>query len=152
MVMAVVSLAPRFLLIGGIAVLGIVFFSPELAKIITDPNNKEPDKAFEQILPGVLRDCVPPGFKRYLIAALIASFMSTFVSTVNSGAAYVVNDIYKRYLNPNAPPRRLVLLGWITSTMVILLGIAFGFVTKNVHSINRVDRVRAWCPRSWRPT
>ena len=31
MVMAMVSLAPRFLLIAGIAVLGIVFFSPDLA-------------------------------------------------------------------------------------------------------------------------
>ena len=33
MVMAMVSLAPRFLLIAGIAVLGIVFFSPELAEM-----------------------------------------------------------------------------------------------------------------------
>ncbi len=37
--------------------------------------------------------------------------MSTFVSTVNSGAAYVVNDIYKRYINPNAPPKRYVVAG-----------------------------------------
>ena len=43
---------------------------------------------------------MPIGFKGILIAALLAAFMSTFVSTVNSGAAYVVNDIYKRYINP----------------------------------------------------
>ena len=71
---------------------------------------------FEQILPNVLADYVPVGFKGILIAALIASFMSTFVSTVNSGAAYVVNDIYKRYLRPDAPPKRYVALGWITSS------------------------------------
>ena len=110
MVMAVVSLTPRFLLIAGIAVLGIVFFSPDLAAMGAKVD-------FEKILPDVLHDYVPVGFKGILIAALIASFMSTFVSTVNSGAAYVVNDIYKRYINPNAPPKRYVALGWITSSL-----------------------------------
>jgi solute:Na+ symporter, SSS family len=128
MVMAVVSLAPRFLLIGGIAVLGIVFFSPDLAAMGTKVD-------FEKVLPSVLRQYVPVGFKGILIAALLASFMSTFVSTVNSGAAYVVNDIYKRYLNPSAPAKRYVVLAWITSSAVILLGIGFGFFTVSVHKV-----------------
>jgi hypothetical protein len=81
---------------------------------------------------------VPIGFKGVLIAALLASFMSTFVSTVNSGAAYVVNDIYKRYVNPTAPPKRYVWFAWITSSAVILLGILFGFImTKDVHSVTK---------------
>src|SRR5512138_437597 len=128
MVMALVSLAPRFLLIAGISVLGLVFFSPDLAAMGTKVN-------FEKILPNVLNRYVPVGLKGVLIAALIASFMSTFVSTVNSGAAYVVNDIYKRWINPDAPPKRYVWTAWITSSGVILLGIAFGFMTKNIHSV-----------------
>ncbi len=131
MVMAVVSLAPRFLLIGAIAVLGIVFFGPDLAAMGKNVN-------FEKILPHVLDKYVPIGFKGILIAALLASFMSTFVSTVNSGAAYVVNDIYKRYINANAHPKRYVRLGWITSSAIIVLGIVFGFVmTKDVHSVTK---------------
>src|SRR4029434_6079561 len=47
----------------------------------------------------------------------------------------VVNDIYKRYINPNAPPRRYVVAAWITSSAVILFGIMFGFATKNIHSV-----------------
>ncbi len=128
MVMAVVSLGPRFLLIGGIAVLGIVFFSPELAAMGTKVD-------FEKILPYVLNKYVPVGFKGILIAALLASFMSTFVSTVNSGAAYVVNDIYKRYIRPDAPQRRLVVLAWISSSAIILLGIGFGLFTVSVHKV-----------------
>ncbi len=135
MVMAVVSLAPRFLLIAAIAVLGIVFFGPDLAHLVAA---KGKGAKFEEILPQVMsRGYIPIGFKGILIAALLASFMSTFVSTVNSGAAYVVNDIYKRYLNPNAPAKRYVALGWITSSAVILLGIGFGFVTKDVHSVTK---------------
>ena len=129
MVMAVVSLGPRFLLIAAIAVMGVVFFSPELAKMGTKVD-------FEKILPYVLNQYVPVGFKGILIAALLASFMSTFVSTVNSGAAYIVNDIYKRYINPNAPPKRYVHLGWIASSGVIVLGILFGlFFTHSVHKV-----------------
>ncbi len=128
LMMAVVSLAPRFLLIGAIAVLGIVFFSDDLRAQGKDVN-------FERILPMVVNNTLPIGLKGVMIAALLASFMSTFVSTVNSGAAYVVNDIYKRYINPHSPPARDVALGWVTSSMVILLGIAFGFLTKNVHAI-----------------
>jgi Na+/proline symporter len=135
MMMALVSLAPRFLLIAGISVLAIVFFQSDLAQLVAA---KGKDARFEEILPRVLhRDYIPVGFKGILIAALLASFMSTFVSTVNSGAAYVVNDIYKRYINPNAPPRRYVVLAWFTSSAVILLGIGFGFVTKDVHSVTR---------------
>ena len=87
---------------------------------------------FEKILPqrGAATTC-PSASRAILIAALLAAFMSTFVSTVNSGAAYVVNDIYKRYINPHAPPRRYVVLGWITSSAVILLGIVFGFVDRS---------------------
>ncbi len=135
MVMAVVSLAPRFLLIAAIAVIAIVFFGPDLAQLVT---TKGRNAKFEEILPQVLsRGYIPVGFKGILIAALLASFMSTFVSTVNSGAAYVVNDIYKRYINPTAPEKRYVTLGWITSSVVILLGIGFGFITTDVHSVTK---------------
>ena len=128
MVMALVSLTPRFLLIAGIATLGIVYFSPDLAQMGANVN-------FEKILPGVLAKYVPVGLKGVLIAALLASFMSTFVSTVNSGAAYVVNDIYKRYINRNAPVRRYVVMAWITSSALVILGILFGLVTKSVHGV-----------------
>jgi solute:Na+ symporter, SSS family len=105
-----------------------VFYSPDLAAMGTKVN-------FEKILPGVINKYVPIGLKGILIAALLASFMSTFVSTVNSGAAYVVNDIYKRYINRNAPPRRYVVLAWITTTSVVLLGILFGLATRSVHGV-----------------
>jgi Na+/proline symporter len=128
MVMAMVSLTPRFLLIAGITTLGIVYFSSDLALMGAKVN-------FEKILPNVLNKNVPVGLKGILIAALLASFMSTFVSTVNSGAAYVVNDIYKRYINPHAPVRRYVIMAWITSSAVVILGILFGLFTKSVHGV-----------------
>src|ERR1017187_10304350 len=60
MVMALVSLAPRFLLIAGITTLGIVYFSPDLAQMGAHVN-------FEKILPNVLNRYVPVGLQGVLI-------------------------------------------------------------------------------------
>lgn len=128
--MALTSLGPRFLMIAGIAVIGIVAFSQDLAAMGAKVD-------FEVILPAVVQNHLPVGCRGLILAALLAAFMSTFVSTVNSGAAYVVNDLYKRYLSPQAPARRLVRMGYLTSVAVILAGIAFGFVTQNVHSVTK---------------
>lgn len=128
--MALVSIAPRFLLIAGIAVLGIVFFSAELHGMGAKVD-------FEKILPGVVATYLPVGCKGLIIAGLLAAFMSTFVSTVNSGTAYIVNDVYRRYFKPDAPPRHYVRWGYVWSFIVILLGIAFGYSTVNVHTVTR---------------
>src|SRR5512137_2233786 len=130
LMMALTSLGPRFLLIAGITVIGIQFFSADLAAMGAKVD-------FEAILPAVVLNYLPAGCRGLILAALLAAFMSTFVSTVNSGAAYVVNDLYKRYLNPQATGRRLVRLGYITSLAVIVAGIGFGFATKNVHSVTK---------------
>jgi SSS family solute:Na+ symporter len=130
LMMAIASLAPRFLLIAGIGTLGIVYFGPELQKMAAEQGKVD----FEVILPQVVNRHLPLGCKGLIVAGLLAAFMSTFVSTVNSGAAYLVNDIYKRYLHPHAPARRYVLLSYLCSFFIIVAGILFGFATKSVHS------------------
>jgi SSS family solute:Na+ symporter len=133
LMMAIASLAPRFLLIAGIGTLGIVYFGPEIRAMAAGGKVD-----FERILPSVVDRHLPIGAKGLILAGLLAAFMSTFVSTVNSGAAYIVNDIYKRYINPHGSPRRYVLLSYLSSIGIIVLGIGFGFVTKSVHSITEV--------------
>jgi Na+/proline symporter len=130
LVMAIVSLAPRFLLVSAIAVLGITCFGQDLANMGGKPD-------FEQILPKVVAGYLPVGCKGLLVAAMVAAFMSTFVSTANSGVAYIVNDIYRRYMNPAAAPRKLVLLGYVWTVIVILAGIGIGFMTDTIHGVTR---------------
>ena len=92
---------------------------------------------FEQILPKVVAGYLPIGCKGLLVAALVAAFMSTFVSTANSGVAYIVNDIYRRYINPAAPQRKLVWLGYLWTVIVILAGIGIGFMTDSIHGVTK---------------
>ncbi len=119
---------PRYLLVTGIAVLGLVFFSGQL-------NAMGSDADFEQILPYVINNFIPVGLTGIVLAGLLAAFMSTYSGTVNCGASYVVNDIYRRYINPNAPAKRYVRLSYLASFVIVVLGIVFGLLTKNIHSI-----------------
>ncbi|HOK78973.1 MAG TPA: sodium:solute symporter, partial [Verrucomicrobiota bacterium] len=130
LVMCIVSLAPRFLLIAGIGVLGMVFFSDQLRGMGAKVD-------FEQVLPAVVAQYLPVGCKGLILAGLIAAFMSTFVSTVNSGVAYIVNDIYRRYVRSDAPARHYVRWGYVWSIVVIAAGIGFGYTTLNVHSVTK---------------
>ncbi len=127
---SVVLYIPRYLMIAGITVLGLVFFSDNL-------NAMGADVDFEQILPYVVNKFLPPGLIGFCLAGLLAAFMSTFDSTVNSGAAYLTNDIYKRYINPDASDRRYVYAGYISSIVIVAVGLVFGFMTESIHTVTR---------------
>lgn len=137
--MSIVQLVPRSLMIVGIAVLGIVFFSPDINQMVAE-NVAEKGKAafdFEQVLPFVIARFVPVGLVGILMAGLLAAFMSTFDSTVNAGAAYLVNDVYKRYIRPDAPARRYVRLGYAASVLLVAVGVVVGFNLSSIHGITK---------------
>ena len=118
----------RIKIFAGLTVLALVYFSPDLIAM--------GDKIdFEMILPYTIRNFIPVGLMGILIAGLLSAFMSTFAATVNAAPAYIVNDIYKRYINPHASDRRYVILSYIASFLVVAVGIGFGFI---VESINQV--------------
>ena len=134
---SVILYFPRYLMIGGIGVLGLVFFSKDLAAM-------GPDADFEQILPYVINNFIPPGLVGLLLAGLLAAFMSTFDSTVNAGAAYLVNDVYKRYINPNGSSKRYIRMSYICSILVVAVGVTFGFYVKSIHSVLQWITVGLW--------
>jgi len=126
--MSIVQVLPRSLMIAGIAVLGLVFFSPEVNELVAGGGKFD----FEQVLPFVIARFVPAGLTGILMAGLLAAFMSTFDSTVNAGAAYVVNDIYKRYINPNAANRRYVFMGYFWSIVLVAVSVVAALRIKDI--------------------
>lgn len=126
----VVLMFPRYLMIAGITVLALAFCLPELQSQAT------PD--FEKILPLVLSEQVPTGVVGFLLAGLAAAFMSNFAATLNAAPAYVVNDIYKRFINPNAGGKKEVFLSRVVSLVFLAIGIVFGLLT------NRITDVMMW--------
>ncbi|MEM1358784.1 MAG: sodium:solute symporter family protein [Bacteroidota bacterium] len=118
-----ILLFPRYMLITGLAILALVFFNEELAGMGENVD-------FEQILPFALANFVPTGLLGLLIAGLLAAFMSTFAATTNAAPAYVVNDIYKRYINNTASDKRYVYMSYAVSLLFVVIGTAIGlFIT-----------------------
>jgi len=121
---------PRYLLIGGIVVLALVYLGPEMA---ASPTLSLAD--LEIILPKVINDYVPVGIKGLLLAGLLAAFMSTFSAFVNSGPAYIVNDIYKKYFKPEATHKHYIKASHLASFGIVILGVAMGFFADSINSI-----------------
>jgi Na+/proline symporter len=67
-----------------------------------------------------------------LIAGLLAAFMSTFSGTINAAAAYLVNDVYKRYLRPAAGNREYIRASYAASVFVVIAGCTAGLFMPSV--------------------
>lgn len=79
--------------------------------------------AAERVLPIVLNsDFFPSGIRGLMVAALLAAAMSTFDSTVNAGASYLVKDIYEPIRGPGHD-RELVWVGYAASAFIVSLGL-----------------------------
>lgn len=118
----------RYFLIAGLTILALVNFDKLYTASLTKPD-------FESILPQVLATYVPVGLLGFLMAGLLAAFMSNFAATVNAAPAYIVNDIYKRYINSNASEKKYVRLSYIASILVVVVGIAVGFVVTSINEV-----------------
>ena len=125
-----VCLVPRWILIGGITLLGLVFVTPEFRKMGDNID-------FETVLPFVINRFLPVGLVGVLLAGLLSSFMANFSATVNAGAAYLVNDIYKKYLNPEADNRRLVKFSYLGSVLILGAGIVIGMYLSSITQITQ---------------
>ncbi|MGA9670764.1 MAG: hypothetical protein WBQ94_16255, partial [Terracidiphilus sp.] len=124
----IVLTPPRYFLVIGLTVLAAAFFGPNLRAMGTNMD-------FELVLPYALGRFVPVGLLGFLIAGLLAAFMSNFAATVNAAPPYFVNDIYKRFINSNASPKTYVRLSYLASFSVIVIGVVLGW---NVTSVNEV--------------
>jgi solute:Na+ symporter, SSS family len=128
---AVVSAAllPRWWMIGGITVLAIGFLGPTFKTMaVTD---------FEMVLPWVIREKVPVGLLGVLLAGLLASFMSTFSATINAGGAYLVNDLYKRYVKDDATPRHYIAVSYLAQIGILAIGIFFGYQAASINQVTQ---------------
>jgi Na+/proline symporter len=120
----VVLFTPRFFMIAGITVLALLLMGDRAATATTFD--------LEQVLPIVIHDYLPIGLRGFMIAGLLAAFMSTFSGTINAAAAYIVNDIYKQYLRPTAKEREYVRASYVASIVVVIAGCAAGFLIPSV--------------------
>ncbi|TVP53449.1 MAG: Na+:solute symporter [Mongoliibacter sp.] len=104
-----------------------------LSSLIIFPNVSDMQEAFPHIPVDKLGNdlaysamltFLPTGLIGIVLASLIAAVMSTLSTHLNWGSSYVVNDFYLRFMKPEATDKELVMVGRI-STVVLMVLAAF---------------------------
>jgi len=123
-------LVPRWLMVGSMAIIGIVFLSPQF-RATRGPID------FEMILPFVINNFLPAGFVGFLLAGLLAAFMANLSATINAGSAYLTNDLYKRYVRTGASERHYVVAGYLSPILILAAGFIVGFLLSSINQITQ---------------
>jgi len=118
----------RYFLITGFAVLAILFYD-RLDLVVAGKID------FEQILPSAINEFAPAGIIGLLLAGLFAAFNGTFAGTLNAAQAYIINDIYLKYIKPKATASQVRRTNYSAGLLIVAVSIIIGLFSKNVNSI-----------------
>ena len=108
---------------------GLILFAkrPEVMLLSWDEIQPEADKGYVHML----QSLVPIGLRGLFLAALFGAIQSTVNSVLNSTATIFTLDIYKRLLRTDASERRLVVMGMISSVVILAVAVVLaGFIDR----------------------
>ncbi|MFT4566782.1 MAG: SSS family solute:Na+ symporter [Saprospiraceae bacterium] len=110
-----------------IALASIIIF-PDLDTISRVFPNLSADKLGEDVAYPAMLTLLPSGLLGLVAASLIAAFMSTMSTQLNLGASYLVNDVYQRFINPEANQKQLVRAGQFFTVISAFMGLGLGLL------------------------
>ena len=99
-----------------------------LACILIFPNATNGDIAYIKCI-----DFVPNGLKGLVLAGFLAALMA-IDTRLNLGAAYMVNDFYRPYLNPNRSDKHYILISRLSILLLIACALTYSFWVTRVKS------------------
>ena len=105
-----------------------------LAAMVIYPDLEDKELGY----PKLMLDYLPVGMLGIVVASLVAAFMSTVSTSINWGASYLTNDLYRRFVHPNASQGELVNVGRIASVLVTALGATAAFYATDVTTVFRL--------------
>jgi len=128
----IILLPIRYTLIVSLTVLGLLYYH--------QMNLKDGAGAidFERILPAVINNFLPVGLVGLILAGLLGAFMSTFSGTMNAAQAYIVNDIYIKYVNPQASTKKVISMNYLVGIVVVAIGVFLGFFIRDINTILQI--------------
>ncbi|MFT3845243.1 MAG: Na+:solute symporter [Lacibacter sp.] len=126
---SIVLLPVRYAMVIGLTVLGLLYYN----QLQLSDGSGGVD--FERILPGAINNFLPVGILGLVLTGLLGAFMGTFSGTLNAAQAYIVNDIYLKYINPSATTKKVITMNYLVGVVVVATGVVLGFFAKDVNSI-----------------
>jgi len=126
------ALRPWPWIIVGLASL-IVF--PSLESINTAFPNLSTDMQGHDVAYAAMMTYLPAGLLGIVLTSLIAAFMSTISTQLNWGSSYVVNDFYARFINQDASEKEKVIVGRISTALLMLFAALFSFYLQSAKGV-----------------
>jgi solute:Na+ symporter, SSS family len=126
---SIILLPVRYAMVIGLTVLGLLYYNQ------LNLSNGNGGVDFEKILPGAINNFLPVGILGLVLTGLLGAFMGTFSGTLNAAQAYIVNDIYLKYVNKDASNKKIIRMNYLVGILVVALGVILGFFAKDVNSI-----------------
>jgi Na+/proline symporter len=103
-----------------------------LATVILYPGGVGPTHDHEAAYVQAFVDLLPTPWRGFMMAGFAAAYMSTVATQLNWGASYLVNDVYRRFMNKSATEKHYVGVSrWAT----IFLFLASTLVTWQLSSV-----------------
>lgn len=126
---SIILLPIRYTMIIGLTVLALLYYN--------QLHLKGPDGVtdFERVLPATINTFLPVGILGIVLTGLLGAFMGTFSGTLNAAQAYIVNDIYLKYINPTASNKKIITMNYLMGVLVVVVGVFFGFMATNVNNL-----------------
>jgi len=125
---SIILLPVRYSMIIGLTVLGLLYYKQ---MDLTGANGTD----FEKVLPAAINNFLPVGILGLVLTGLLGAFMGTFSGTLNAAQAYIVNDIYLKYVNPNAGTKKIMTMNYVIGLLVVIIGIVLGMFVKDVNTV-----------------
>jgi len=125
---SIILLPVRYSMVIGLTVLAILYYNQ-----LNIATGKGTD--FEKILPAAINNFLPVGLLGLALTGLLGAFMGTFSGTLNAAQAYIVNDIYLKYINPSAGTKKVMTINYTVGVIVVAIGVILGFFAKDVNSV-----------------
>ncbi len=126
---SIILLPIRYSMVIGLTVLALLYYDQLAIKGADGIDD------FERVLPAAIHSFLPVGILGLVLTGLLGAFMGTFSGTLNAAQAYIINDIYLKYVNPNASTRKVITMNYIVGVLVVAVGVFFGFMADDVNAI-----------------
>ncbi len=101
-----------------------------LCSMILMPNLPVADQG--SAYPRMLMTILPIGLRGFLIAALLAAFVSTITTLFNWGSSYLMNDVFRRFIKADASEHRYVVIGRFATLLIAVAGATISIVADSI--------------------
>ncbi|HVW60602.1 MAG TPA: sodium:solute symporter family protein [Puia sp.] len=127
---SIILLPIRYSMIIGLTVLALLYYTRISGQLTT---GGETD--FERILPATINNFLPVGLMGIVLTGLLGAFMGTFSGTLNAAQAYLVNDVYLKYINPAAGTRKTIYMNYLAGIVMVTTGVVLGLFVRDVNTV-----------------